>query len=128
MSASTRHVVEPDPAWDESDVVDGVLVVRLSWEPDALAGRLEELVATPALVAAFGQAGITGFTTGAARGRYDEDSFDVEEGARPPDLVRLHVGTDHRADLSYDPPRGLVVSEAALAVLRRFCDRLDVAP
>lgn len=128
-SDGVRYVVEPDPAWDGFEEEDGVLVVELSWEPDALAGRLDELVATPQLVAALTQAGVSGFTTGAARGWYDEEnSFDVEPGTPPPDLVRLVVGADPQADLSYDPPRGLLVSEAALAVLNQHCERLDVEP
>jgi hypothetical protein len=47
-----RYFVEPDPAWDLSELDGETLSVELSWIPDALAGRLEELVATPPLTQA----------------------------------------------------------------------------
>ncbi|WP_157442044.1 hypothetical protein [Actinoplanes awajinensis] len=83
MTQPLRHIVEPDPAWDWTEEVDDVLVVELSWPPDALAGRLDELVASPALVAALTAGGITGFRTAGARGVYREDSFDVDPDTPP---------------------------------------------
>jgi hypothetical protein len=32
---SARFVIEPDPAWDGADEIDGELVVEVSWLPDA---------------------------------------------------------------------------------------------
>ena len=130
MSEGARYEVEPDPALDGADELDGVFVVELTWVPDALAGRLDELVASPQLVAALTQAGISGFTTGAARGWYDDENSFVDEGTPPPELVRLVVGSDPDADMSLRGPRGfqLYVSEAALAVLQQHCQSLGVEP
>jgi hypothetical protein len=116
-----RYFVEPDPAWDLSDLEGETLSVELSWMPDALAGRLEELVASPALVRALQEAALTGFTTQAARGYFTENSLD--DSAAAPELRRLVVGDDPAADLAYLPRTGLVASEQAVAVLRAHCTR-----
>lgn len=118
-----RIAIAPDPAWDAYEDRDGVLTVELSWAPDALAGRPPQLVAAPELVAAMAAAGLTGYRTGEAHGVYDED---VEDGAAPPPLVRLFVGDDPAADLSYRPGAGLTVTGRALAVLQDHCDHLTV--
>jgi len=123
-----RYEIDPDPVWDLSDVRDGVLTVELSWVPDALAGRPPELVAGPELVAALHREGLTGYTTGAARATFDEQSPAAEEGVAVPELLRLIVGDDASADLSYQPVRGLVVSERALTVLQSHCHNLTVHP
>ncbi|WP_203823250.1 hypothetical protein [Actinoplanes palleronii] len=124
MTQPLRHIVEPDPAWDWTEEVDDVLVVELSWPPDALAGRLDELVASPALVAALTSGGITGFRTAGARGVYREDSFDVDPDTPPPPLTRLLVGDDPAADMSYAAHTGLSVSQRTLEILRTHCERL----
>lgn len=120
-----RYSIEPDPAWDGWDEEDGVLVVELSWLPDALAGRSEQLVVSPALAEALRSNGITGFQTGAARGILDEDAFDVEPGTPPPPLLRLIPGDDPTADVRYTRPGGLTVSRRALDVLRAHCEHLQ---
>jgi hypothetical protein len=126
--AARRYAIDPDPAWDFYDEVDGVLTVELSWAPDALAGRQPEFVASPGLVAALEADGLTGYRTGAARGYYREDSFGVEEGETPPSLVRLIVDERPGADFSCVPGEGLTVSPRALAVLRAHCLNLQVEP
>lgn len=125
---SHRIGIYPDPAWDGSDEEDGVLTVELSWPPDALAGRPPELVASPELVAVMAAAGLTGYRTGAARGRYDQDGFGVEAGASPPPLVRLVVGDDPAADFSYRDEEGLTVTERTLILLQAHCQNLTVVP
>ncbi|GGQ56330.1 hypothetical protein [Couchioplanes azureus] len=123
-----RYEIDPDPAWDLSDVQDGVLTVELSWVPDSLAGRPPALVASPELVAALSAEGLTGYTTGAARASFDEDSPAAEEGVAVPELVRLIVGDDPAADFFYERSQGLVVSERALALLQAQCRNLTVTP
>src|SRR5688572_23148914 len=108
-----RYFVEPDPAWDLSELDGETLSVELSWMPDALAGRLEDLVATPSLVQALLAAGVSGFSTGPARGYFTENSFGGPAPA--PELCRLVVGDDPSADLFYLPGEGLVASERAAA-------------
>lgn len=122
-----RFVVEPDPAWDWSEEPDGVLTVELSWKPDALAGRLEEIVASPALIEALRDAGFAGFETAPARGYFGEDSFEDDESTPVPELIRLKVSSDQTADLYYEPRIGLVVTEQVLTVLRAHCTRMTVA-
>jgi hypothetical protein len=126
--APRRYEIDPDPVWDLSDVRDGVLHVELSWVPDALAGRPPGLVADPELVTALLGEGLTGFTTGAVRATFDEQSLAADEGVAVPELVRLIVGDDASADFCYERGRGLVVSERALAVLRPRCRNLTVSP
>ena len=121
-----RDLVEPDPAWDWFEDRDGVFTVELSWPPDALAGRGEDIVASPDVVRALQGAGITGFRTAPAAGHYREDSFGVDADTPPPELVRLLVDGDDEADLRYRPTEGLVVTERALAVLRSHCTSLQV--
>jgi hypothetical protein len=128
MSSERRYLVEPDPAWDWFEDRDGVLTVELSWPPDALAGRGDDIVADPILVRALQGAGITGFHTAPAAGRYREDSFGVDASTPPPALVRLHVDGDDAADVRYHPTDGLVVTERALAVLRTYCTGLQAVP
>jgi hypothetical protein len=125
---SHRIGIDPDPAWDGSEEENGVLVVELSWPPDALAGRPPELVASPALVEIMTAAGLTGYRPGAARGEYGEGAFDVEEGASPPPLVRLVVGEDPAADFSYREVEGLTVTERTLILLQAHCRNLTVTP
>ncbi|MCA2218595.1 hypothetical protein [Jidongwangia harbinensis] len=103
-----------------------MLSVELSWAPDALAGRPPELVASPELVAAMAAAGLTGYTTGAARGYFGDGAFGIEDGAIAPELIRLIVGDDPAADVSYVRGQGLAVSERALALLRAQCQSLTV--
>ncbi|MBM2614773.1 hypothetical protein JIG36_04285 [Actinoplanes sp. LDG1-06] len=123
----SRFEIDPDPAWDLAEEEEGgVLAVELSWEPDALAGRPPELVATPVLVTALSDAGLTGFRTGLARGYYGEGAFGVEEGQTPPDLVRLVVEETPEADFSYERSQGLTVSERALALLQEHCQNLTI--
>jgi hypothetical protein len=109
--ALRRYEIDPDPVWDGSDVQDGVLTVELSWVPDALAGRPPELVASPELVTVLLREGLTGFTTGAVRASFDEQSPAAEQGVAVPELVRLIVGDDPSADdeIGVDPfqPRQL---------------------
>ncbi|WP_328468404.1 hypothetical protein OHA21_51705 [Actinoplanes sp. NBC_00393] len=121
-----RYEIDPDPAWDLSDEQDGVLTVELSWVPDSLAGRPPELVASPELVAVMAGAGLTGYTTGAARATFDEQSPAAEEGVPVPELVQLIVGTDASADFSLEQGFGLVLSERALAVIQPHCRNLTV--
>ncbi len=121
-----RYEIEPDPAWDWDDEVDGVLTVELSWAPDALAGRLETLVASPELVAALSREGLTGYTTGPARGYFDEQSDEAETGAAVPELVQFIVGEDPTADFFYQHTQGLVISERALTLLQPRCRNLTV--
>ena len=123
-----RIGIFPDPAWDGSEEEDGVLVVELSWPPDALAGRPPELVASPELVTVMAAAGLTGYRTGAARGEYGDGAFDVEEGATPPPLVRLIVDDDPAADFSYREAEGLTVTERTLILLQTHCQNLTVEP
>jgi len=126
--AARRYAIEPDPAWDWHEERDGVLTVELSWAPDALAGRLAELVASPALAAAFSTEGLTGYRTNAARGYFHEDAFGVKDGETPPPLVRIVVEEDPTADFSYERSQGLTVSARALAVLRAHCQKLQIEP
>ena len=105
-----------------------MFVVELSWVPDPLAGRPPQLVGSPGLVAAMAVAGLTGYTTGAARGRFGEGAFGVEEGALAPDLIRLVVGDDPAADFFYEQGQGLIISERALALLQACCQSLRVTP
>ena len=123
-----RYEIDPDPAWDAYDEADGVLVVELSWLPDALAGRPPEIVAAPELVAALAAAGLTGYRTGPARGHFGAQVIGVEPATAPPPLARLLVGDDPAADFAYEHSRGLTVSARALAVLRAHCDHLTVTP
>ncbi|AGZ41296.1 hypothetical protein [Actinoplanes friuliensis] len=123
-----RIGIDPDPAWDGSDEDNGVLVVELSWPPDPLAGRPPQLVATPELVALMAEAGFTGYRTGEVRATYDEDAFDVEDGAAPPPLVSFMVGDDTGADFAYWPGEGLTVTERALILLQAHCQNLRVSP
>ncbi|WP_067500190.1 hypothetical protein [Actinoplanes sp. TFC3] len=123
-----RSIVEPDPAWDASTDENGVLTVELSWPPDALAGRQEELVISPGLAQALTGAGLTGFTTAAAAGVYLDQTFGVEPGDVPPPLLRLVPGDDALADLAYVPGKGFSVSEKALQVLQAHCKSLMVGP
>src|SRR3712207_2846535 len=125
--AVPRYQLEPDPAWDHSEDDGGTLTVELAWMPDALAARTTEIVATPRLVAALREAGLTGFGTAPAAGHFREDAF-VEPGTAPPALVRLVVGADPAADLAYTERIGLTASERALEVLRAHCRRLDATP
>lgn len=120
-----RYALQPDPVWDGSQERDGVLLVELSWTPDALAGRPPDLVVSPALAAALTAHELTGFRTGAAQAAYDEDAFDVEPGTPPPPLVRLILGDDETRDLAYARPRGLTASNRALDVLQAHCDHLQ---
>lgn len=126
--APRRYEIDPDPAWDLYDEEDGVLSVELSWVPDPLAGRPPELVASPELVTALSAEGLTGYTTGAARGYFNEYTPAAEEGAAVPELVRLIVGEDPAADFSYERSQGLTVSERALALLQARCQNLTVRP
>jgi hypothetical protein len=126
QGCSRDMLFEPDPAWDWSDNRDGVLVVELGWSPDALAGRLADLVVSPALAAALVAHGVSGFRSSAARGVFREDPFGVEPGASPPPLVRLVAGDDPAADVACVPSVGLTVSGRALDVLRTHCARLQV--
>ncbi len=96
--------------------------------PDALAGRPPELVASPDLVTALSAEGLTGCTTGAARGYFGEGAFDVEQGATAPELVRLIAGADPAADFYYERGQGLIISARALALLRSWCQNLTVTP
>jgi hypothetical protein len=121
-----RYAVEPDPAWDWSEEQNGELVVELSWPPDALAGRLEDLVVSPALAAALVARGLTGFLTSAASGVFRDDAFGIEQGVTPPPLLRLLAGEDPAQDVAYVPRVGLTVSARALDVLQAHCDRLQV--
>lgn len=125
---SHRIGIDPDPVWDDHDEENGVLVVELSWRPDPLAGRPPELVASPELVAAMSAAGLTGYRTGPARGRYGEDTFGVDGDAAPPPLVRLIVDGDPAADFAYRRDEGLTVTERALILLQAHCRNLTVRP
>lgn len=125
--AERRFVLEPDPAWDWYDDQDGVLTVELSWMPDALAGRLTELVVSPELAGALAAGGVTGFTVGIAVGFFAErGALDVLPGELPPDLVRLCVGDDLSADLAYLPGIGLTASQRVLDLFKAHCRHLDV--
>ena len=125
--APRRYAIAPDPAWDWYDEEDGgVLSVELSWAPDALAGRPPELVASPELAEALAAEGLTGFSTGPARGYFTEGAIGVDEGAAPPELVRLIVGEDPSADFSYERSEGLTVTERALTLLQARCQNLTV--
>jgi hypothetical protein len=123
-----RYKVDPDPAWDGSDQEDGVLTVELSWVPDQLAGRPPELVAGPELVTTLAAEGLTGYTTGAVRASFDEQSVAAEAGAVVPELVRLIAGEDPAADFFYERSQGLIISERALALLQPRCQNLTVRP
>lgn len=123
-----RYKIDPDPAWDGSDVADGVLIVELSWVPDPLAGRPPELVASPELIMAMSVEGLTGYTTDAARGHFGENSFGVEDGAAAPELIRLIVGEDPAADFFHERSQGLIVSERTLTLLQSRCPNLRVTP
>jgi hypothetical protein len=118
-------VVEPDPAWDWSEDVDGVLTVELSWKPDGIAGRLDELVTSPALLRDLQEAGFSGFNTGPARGYYREDSFGADESTPAPDLIQLNVDHDEAGDIHYVPEVGLIVSGRVLSVLKDHCTRMS---
>ena len=124
--AARRHKIDPDPAWDWYDEVDGVLTVELSWAPDALAGRPPELVASQKLADAMSAEGLTGYRTGEARGVYVQDAFGVTTGDAPPPLVRIVVEENPGADFSYERSQGLTVSGRALALLRAHCENLTV--
>ena len=126
--SNQRYVVDPDPAWDLSELRNSTLHVELSWNPDALAGRLEELVASPKLVSALEVAGITGFTSSPAYGYFSSDAIGVTHETVAPELLQLHVGRDGHADLSYLPESGLIASERAVEVIRRHCDKAAIEP
>jgi hypothetical protein len=123
-----RYRIDPDPVWDGYDVQDGALTVELSWVPDALAGRPPELVASPELVTVLLREGLTGYTTGAVRASFDEQSLAAEQGVAVPELVRLIVGKDPSADFFYERGSGLVISERALALVQARCQNLTVRP
>jgi hypothetical protein len=124
-----RYYVEPDPAWDLSEIRDGTLTMELSWMPDALAGRMEEIVASPQLVTALKQAGVSGFTTSLAHGYFTENSIDVEVEVEPaPRLQQLHLGNDETADLYYAHAVGLIASPRAVEVLRTHCTNITIQP
>lgn len=126
-SKPERFKLQPDPAWDWNEVDgDGVLVVELSWTPDAMAARNEDIVVSPALADALVAAKVTGFTTGAARGVYSEQAFGVDEGEEPPALLRLIPGDDPAADIAYVKGDGLTVSRRALDLLRAHCQNLQI--
>ncbi|GIH03843.1 hypothetical protein Rhe02_19100 [Rhizocola hellebori] len=125
---SQRFALEPDPAWDWSETdAEGALVVELSWLPDALAGRLDELVASPDLARALTEAGVTGFTIATARGLLHENFFEAP-GTPSPQLQRLVVGDELHADLSYQRKTGLIASPRAVAVLAAHCRQLTISP
>jgi hypothetical protein len=123
--AEPRFFLEPDPAWDVSTIDGDLLEVELSWFPDALEGRLDELLVSPALVDSLMAAGITGFTTGPGRGFFTDNAL-VDPNTMPPALVRLLVGDDVSADLAYLSRECLVASDRARAIISQHCTRLDV--
>jgi hypothetical protein len=123
----SRFVIKPDPAWDAADETDGELVVGVTWLPDALAGRGDQLVASPALVDALTVAGITGFTTAPARAIIPDDAF-VEPGTVPPVVIRLATGDDPAADLAYMGGHGLIASPRATAIIVGHCGEALVSP
>lgn len=95
--------------------------------PDALAGRMTDLVVSPELAQALTSANVSGFTTGVAVATFAEQgAFDVPAGTPPPKLLRLCVGDDLAADLSFHPEVGLTASQRALDVLNAYCDHLEV--
>jgi hypothetical protein len=124
---SSRFVLDPDPAWDASEVQGKVLVVELTWMPDALAGRRDELVVSPTLAEAMATAGLTGYTMGEARGALDEDGFTEPSDSAPP-LMRLIPGDDPAMDLAYVPQEGLIASPRATAIIAGHCKELAVSP
>jgi hypothetical protein len=123
----SRFVIEPDPAWDAAVETDGELVVEVTWLPNALAGRGDELVASLALVDALTVAGITGFTTAPARAIIPDGAF-VEPGTAPPVVVRLLTGDDPAADLAYVDGHGLIASPRATAIIVGHCGEAAVSP
>lgn len=127
FATGARFVLEPDPAWDGSETDNDELIVELTWLPDALAGRLEELVASAELTAALVNASITGVTTARARAVITDNSF-IDMDAAAPTVVRLIVGHDPTADLAFVPGHGLVASPRATAIIAGHCDRIDISP
>ena len=123
----SRFVIEPDPAWDAAEETEGELVVEVSWLPDALAGRGDQLVASPVLLDALTAAGVTGFTTTPARVAIPGDAF-VEPGTATPVVTPLIAGDDLGADLAYVDGRGLIASPRATAIIMGQCGRASASP
>ena len=127
QSQPERFKLQPDPAWDwNEEDGDGVLVVELSWSPDGLAARNEQIVVRTEVADALAAAEITGFTLGPARGVYSEQALEMEDGDEPPGLLRLTPGDDPAADIAYVEQDGLTVSKRALDVLQAHCTNLRI--